>query len=362
MTTQGFGIATYPSTPVTPKTLFYCASTSKAFTAAALSIMIDSGNYTSPAVQGQHLAWDTKIHDLIPEDFVLADAWATAHITIEDALSHRTGLPRHDKASTHRVVDTTTGEDGVTATTKRNATVRDGVRFLRYLPLNAAPRTKWQYCNQMFVVATHVIETLTGGRWLGDVLREWIWVPLGMKSTYFSLPDALAAPEHMAGGYVWDTLTDKFASVPFMPVDEVGGAGSVISCVDDYVKWIRSLLREDGPLGKSGHDAVKTPRAIVSPRDALPSTAEGGAPYDGPVMYGLGWETASYRGHRFWTHAGGMHAYGAEVFFFPDLDFGVVALGNTAGTSNLVELLLVWELVDERLGVPRSERYDWAKR
>lgn len=35
---QSYGIAAYPSTPVTPPTLSYCASTSKAFTAAALSI------------------------------------------------------------------------------------------------------------------------------------------------------------------------------------------------------------------------------------------------------------------------------------------------------------------------------------
>lgn len=350
---QGFGIATYPSTPVTPKTLFYCASTTKAFTAATLGIMIESGNYTAPAAAGQQLAWATKIHDLIPEDFVLHDPWATTHITLEDALSHRTGLPRHDKASTHRVV---IDDDG---TEKRNATVRDGVRFLRYLPLNAAPRTKWQYCNQMFVAATHVIQTLTNGRWLGDVLREWVWEPLGMKSTYFSLPDALAAPEHFAGGYAWDKDNEKFASVPYMPVDEVGGAGSVISCVDDYVKWIRMLLREEGPLPKSAHKEIKTPRAIVGPGDHLPGAGE---PFDGPIMYALGWETSSYRGHRFWTHAGGMHAYGAEVFFFPDLDFGVVALGNTAGTSNNVELLLIWELVDEKLGVPKSERYNWAEK
>lgn len=315
--------------------------------------MIDSGNYTTPAAHGQPLAWDTPIHDLIPEDFVLHDPWATTHITLEDALSHRTGLPRHDKASTHRVLVV---DDG---TEKRNATPRDGTRFLRYLPLNAAPRTKWQYCNQMFVAATHVIQTLTGGRWLGDVLREWVWEPLGMKSTYFSLPDALAAPEHFAGGYAWDKEKEEFASVPYMPVDEVGGAGSVISCVDDYVKWIRMLLREEGPLPKSAHKEVKTPRAIVGPLDQLPGAGE---PFDGPIMYALGWETSSYRGHRFWTHAGGMHAYGAEVFFFPDLDFGVVALGNTAGSSNHVELLLIWELVDEKLGIPKSERYNWAEK
>lgn len=342
---------------MTPSTLFYCASTSKAFTAAALSMMIGSGNYTSPAVHGQALAWDTKVHDLIPEDFVLSDPWATSHTTLEDALSHRTGLPRHDKASTHRVL--VDGPAGSEAGEKRDATVRDGVRALRYLPLNAPPRTKWQYCNQMYVVATHVIETLTGGRWLGDVLREWIWEPLGMRSTYFSLPDALAAPEHFAGGYAWDKERQEYSSVPYMPVDEVGGAGSVISNVGDYTKWIRSLLREDGPVPKSGHEAVKTPRAIVKPLGALPSAK---SPYDAPELYALGWEVMSYKGHRFWTHAGGMHAYGAEVFFFPDIQYGVVALGNTAGTSNIVELLLIWELVDERLGIPQSERYNWTAR
>lgn len=338
---------------MTPSTLFYCASTSKAFTAAALSIMIDSGNYTAPAVHGAKLAWDTPVHDIIPEDFVLADDWATTHITIEDALSHRTGLPRHDKASTHRVPSG--GGGGGNGT--RAASVRDGVRFLRYLPLNAAPRTRWQYCNQMYVVASHVVETLTGGRWLGDVLREWIWEPLGMRGTYFSLPDALAAPEHFAGGYAWNVSSEEYASVPYMPVDEIGGAGSVISSVDDYTRWVRSLLREDGPVPKSGHEAVKTPRMIIKPLAALPSVK---SPYDAPELYALGWEVMSYRGHRFWTHAGGMHAYGAEVFIFPDLDFGVVTLGNTATSSNAVGLLVVWDLVDEKLGVPQNERYNWT--
>lgn len=119
---------------MTPSTLFYGASTSKAFTAAALSMMIQSGNYTVPALPGAtntaRLAWDTPVHDIIPGDFVLADAWATTHVTLEDALSHRTGLPRHDKASTHRVVDDG-GNDGSRGRL-RTATVRDGVRAREY--------------------------------------------------------------------------------------------------------------------------------------------------------------------------------------------------------------------------------------
>lgn len=345
---------------MTPKTLFYGASTSKAFTAAALSIMIASGNYTVPSLPGSPtpLAWTTPIAALIPDDFVLLDEpWATTHLTLEDALSHRTGLPRHDNSNAHRLAD-------------RTATPRDVVRALRYLPLNAAPRTKWQYCNQMFVVAAHVIQTLTGGVWLGDTLRAWIWAPLGMDATYFSLEDALAAPEHFARGYSWlrgeggeGGEGGEFVPIPYMPTDEVSGAGAVVSCVDDYVKWIRMWLREEGPVPRQGQAAIKTPRMFSEPETVLESygnaTAKKKLPYDAPLGYSFGWWVGSYRGQAFWTHSGGMHAFGAEVFFFPGLDFGVVTFANTAVTSNFVGLFAVWQLVDDRLGVPEEERFDW---
>lgn len=221
----------------------------------------------------------------------------------------------------------------------------------------------------MFVVASHVIETLAHGRWLGALLREWIWAPLGMTATYFSLADALAAPEHFAAGYSWDRDERAFVRIPYMALDEVSGAGSVISCVDDYVKWIRMLLREEAPLPREGHAAVKTPRMFSDPGSVLASygnaTGEGEGrgkgklPYDAPLGYAFGWWSGSYRGHAFWTHSGGMHAYGAEVFFFPGLDFGVVTFGNTAGTSNYVGLFALWQLIDDRLGVPKEERHDW---
>lgn len=127
-----------------------------------MSLLVDDEFF--PEVQ-----WKTPISHLIRDDFVLEDEWATAHITIEDSLSHRTGMPRHDNSygghySGHR------------------ARAKDITRALRYLPMTAEPRTTYQYCNMMFVVASHVIETLTG-RFLGDLLKERIWNPLGMRST-----------------------------------------------------------------------------------------------------------------------------------------------------------------------------------
>lgn len=164
---QGYGIATYPDTKVTPSTLFYGGSTTKAFTAAAMSLLVDDNKNFS------NVQWNTPISRLIPDDFVLSDEYATSHITVEDALSHRSGLPRHDFSYGGNY-------DG------QKPSIKGSVRAMRHLPLTAEPRTKFQYCNQMYVVASHVIETSTGS-WLGDVLRERIWEPLDMKSTVSAL-------------------------------------------------------------------------------------------------------------------------------------------------------------------------------
>lgn len=57
-----------------------------------------------------------------------------------------------------------------------------------------------------------------------------------------------------------------------------------------------------------------------------------------------------------------MNAFGAEFILFPDEKFSVVAFANTAGTSNFVEQVLAFQLVDDKLGVPKEERYNWNER
>lgn len=67
--------------PVTPNTLFGIASNSKAFTAAALGILVEQGK----------IKWDDHVRDYIPE-FKLYDPYVTEHFTIKDLLTHRSGM------------------------------------------------------------------------------------------------------------------------------------------------------------------------------------------------------------------------------------------------------------------------------
>src|SRR6478735_226583 len=66
---------------VDENTLFQIASNTKAFTAAALAILVDE----------KKLNWDDKVSKYLT-DFQLYDPWVTNELTIRDLLSHRVGL------------------------------------------------------------------------------------------------------------------------------------------------------------------------------------------------------------------------------------------------------------------------------
>lgn len=62
------------------------------------------------------------------------------------------------------------------------------------------------------------------------------------------------------------------------------------------------------------------------------------------------------------SHDGGSDAFGTDVTFFPDLEFGVVTLANAAYFGNAVGEALTFQLVDDRLNLPQQERVDWVKK
>lgn len=251
--------------------MFYGASTTKAFIAAALSLIVDDDE------SFPHVKWQTPITEIIPNDFVLEDDYSTLHLTLEDAATHRTGMPRHDFSIL--------GD---------NQTVGDVVRSMRYLPLTEPLRTTFQYCNLMYVMLSHVIETLVG-QWTGTFLTERIWIPLNMTSTYFSLSDARKSGRPLAQSYYWRTDSETFTAVE--PLDETSteGAGGVISSVEDYSKWIRMMIDRDVPISKQGHQDLVAPRILVG-KLYLPDTY---------LFYGYGWEIEMYRGYEIITHNGG---------------------------------------------------------
>ncbi|KAJ6108657.1 beta-lactamase/transpeptidase-like protein [Penicillium sp. IBT 18751x] len=323
---KGYGFAVLPDTPVTPETVFFTASTTKSFTAASVSLLID---------ENPDLKWTSTLSSVIEDDFVLSDSSITSQVTFEDALSNRTGL-----------------SDNKFSFGPRSNSVKDAVRSLRHLPLAADLREKYLYSSYMFTAVSHAVETLIGSG-LGDFMNERLWRPLGMKYTYWT-PQQVAADSEtiLAHGYAWDAATESFNEQPVPDFPAVSGAGAMISNVIDYTKWLRCMMNKSSPLSRAAHETLIEPR--------IHFTEAGNNPFPPPHAYALGWTIDTYRGHRVIWHGGSWTGFGSVMMYVPDLQWGLVMMGNTTGTSNCVQISLFMDMLDGLVGTPSHERVNWS--
>ena len=94
-----YGIANADGSPITPDSVFAIASNSKLFLAMSVGLLVF--NKTLAEELGEEIKWSTKIRDLIPE-WGLMDEEMDRGVSLQDMLSHRTGMPRHDHSGVHR--------------------------------------------------------------------------------------------------------------------------------------------------------------------------------------------------------------------------------------------------------------------
>ena len=79
---RGFGIRQLGlNDSVNPDTLFQIGSTTKAFTTAALALLVDQAK----------IRFDDPVIKYLP-DYQLSDPWVTRHLTIRDAVTYRSGI------------------------------------------------------------------------------------------------------------------------------------------------------------------------------------------------------------------------------------------------------------------------------
>ncbi|CZR50889.1 uncharacterized protein PAC_00763 [Phialocephala subalpina] len=334
---KGYGFARLPDEPVGPETLFNCASMTKAFTAAATSLLVDDEK------QFPDVKWDTPMSRLIGDDFVLSDDRYTAKVTIEDLLSHRSGLPDCDDACY-----------GIFAT--HPDTIKSVTRKLRHIPLIHPLRSKWNYCNVGYVVVAHMIETLTG-QWLGDFLRSKIWEPLSMNNTYYGPEDLRQrrGTDEFAKCYHWDKKEEQLFEMPWGEQPEGGGCGEMISNVLDYAEFLKCMMKRSAPFSEKGHKELVKPRIIESPDDEdLPK------PYTSHALYALGWSVETFHGETVISHGGAVDGFASQTMYLPRLKWGLVAFGNKSYADQAIDGIS-WALVDELLDVPMEKRFDWDK-
>lgn len=325
---EGFGLRDVENNlKVTPKTLFAIGSTSKAFTATTVGILVDEGK----------IDWDKPVREYLPT-FKLWDDFATARMTPRDLLCHRSGLPRHDFMWYGSPLSR-----------------EDLISRLAYLEPSRDFRTAFQYQNLMFLTAGYLVGTVSGTTW-EDFTRLRILEPLGMTSSNFSVTEMRAADDH---ALPYGENKDKVEEIPFRHIDVMGPAGSINSNVVDMAKWVLLNLNDGEFAGRSiisrsALAQIHSPQMVVQDPAVL-------LLHDFPELsypsYGLGWYITSYRGHTLLHHGGNIDGFSALVSFMPREKTGLVILTNLNGT--VLPYITMFETYDRLLGLGRI---DWNKR
>lgn len=315
---KGFGVLALGSpTPVTDQTMFEIGSSSKAFTATLVAMMVSD----------KRMGFDDLMSQYLP-DFKLYDPIASAQVTLRDALVHRTGLAR-----------------GELLWLDAGDSREDVLHRVRFLKPDASFRSRWIYQNIMYLAAGEAAAKAAHTTW-EDLVQQRIFTPLGMTSTaplYRLLKDKgnVATPH----GIDHETV---YRQDPFL-AEDIAPAGSIVSNARDMAQWLRFQLN-DGVVDGKRLVSTAALRETHTPQMIMGAGSGGGGPNILFSTYGMGWMVQDYRHELMWQHGGNTPGVTAAVGMLPEKKLGVVVLSSmdhtqlSAGVMNYI--------FDRQLGAP----------
>ena len=307
-----------PGTPVDTDTVFPFASIGKAFTTAALAILVDEGT----------LDWDDPVRQFIPE-FTMSDPYITAQFSVRDLVTHRSGLPL--------------GAGDLLVFPDGKPEVSDILAAVQHIPPATSFRSEYAYDNLMYIIAGEVLSRIEGKPW-ADVIHARIFEPLSMDSC-----EALPSAAEAAGNTVTQhsRAPGQADAAPIDPRfiigDNTAPAGGISCSIADLSTWAQFWLNEgvapdgDRLISEGQVDELWTG---VTPQGVSPLLAALGDTHFS--LYALGWTVRDFNGQLFVGHSGGL--LGASSYFgiLPEQDIAVFVTSNvsTYGSTALALQLL----------------------
>jgi CubicO group peptidase (beta-lactamase class C family) len=295
---QGFGAADPAGRPVTPQTPFIIGSVSKSMTALAVMQLVEAGQIELDAPVQHYLPW-----------FRVADATASAQISVRHLLQHTSGL------------STKTGRSFQGSADNTNGALEAAVRQLSDVELTAPVGETYQYSTVNYSVLGLIIQTVNGQTYEAYI-QQHVFGPLGMVHSFTSQTEADA--QGLATGYHYVFGLPVATELPYnrglLP------AGYLISSAKDMTHYLVAQLN----AGRYGEAELLSQAGTAAMHS--PATATGVA----DTAYGLGWFVGPVNGIPAVYHQGETFNFHANVILVPERQLGVVVLINGENSLDLL--------------------------
>ncbi|MBX3147499.1 MAG: beta-lactamase family protein [Gemmatimonadales bacterium] len=284
---EGFGWANREKRiPATQHTMYSLASISKPITATALMVLVDRGI----------VALDKPANDYLGVGKITSLAGDASGATVARVLSHTAGLPLHYRFFYNNLPYGAPSMDEAIG---------------RYGSTVFPPGQIYEYSNLGYGIIDHIVERM-GGQTYADFMRNEVFLPLGLTHTTIDIGPGLEE-------YAAERYDGRGRPVPFYAFDHAG-ASAVYSSAHDLVRFGMFHLKNKLP----GQRQILKPETIDLMQRPI-----------APANYGLGWNTSSDRGHRRFSHTGGMPGVSTVLHMYPDQNVTITVLTN-AGPSGLI--------------------------
>ncbi|MCI2425149.1 beta-lactamase family protein [Candidatus Acetothermia bacterium] len=284
---RGYGMANLEyDIPISSKTVFRIASTSKQFTAMCVILLSEEGK----------ISLDDNIRKYLPEM-----PQYESPITIRHLLHHTSGIRDYLELMSlagMREHDYYTDDEALTLLTLQKE-------------LNFNPGDQYLYSNAGYFLLS-VIVRRASGKSLREFAAEKIFRPLGMSSTHFH-DDHTMIVKNRATGY--SPTNDSSYRINMTTLDMVGDGG-IFTTVEELFLWDQNFYQPK--LGKNSLTQLLTPGRLNNSER---------------LDYACGLIIRDYKGLKMVSHGGAFVGFRAEMIRFPEQEFTVICLANLSSIN-----------------------------
>lgn len=289
---RGFGLADVEKkVPVAPEAVFRIGSVTKQFTSALVMRLVDQGK----------LALADPITKYLPDYPTQGQL-----ITIENLLTHTSGIANYTELPAFQ---------GVMTQALSHEAMTD---LFKNEPRAFPPGEGWAYSNSGYYLLGVIIEKVTGRSYAENLQKE-IFGPLGMTHSGYG-KDTPSFPGEAHG---YNREGDRVVPANPLSMALPFAAGSIVSSVDDLLKW------------DNGLNAGKVLKPESLKRTFTPFVQKNGR----TSGYGYGWVMGEYEGHPIQQHNGGINGFVSQVARLPEDHIYVAMLVNTEAPTFSGDLL-----------------------